>query len=308
MKISHILVDMDPTREDQPALEKGTFLAKVFNATLELFLVDYHSGLVSNWFLDNKVLEKAKAGYINSKKRWIGTYLEDASLENIDIRADVRWHKPIYQGVIEKAKDCKADLVIKSTHRHPGINKIFFTPNDWQLLKRCPMPLLLCKKETSPSYRNIMAAIDPLRSHNKPEGLNRTILQTTQTLSERLVAVPHVMHCYEPINRDLLAGVGISAHGLGVPTEDHEAYLRNLRQANKEKFKECLKDYQFDEKRQYLEKGIAYKTIPETVVKHKIDLLIVGTTYRNGFLGSTIEKMLDDIDCDVLALKNRVFY
>ena len=65
-----ILVDLDPTKEEQPALERGLYLAKQYGASLTLFLVTYNRGLVSNLFFDSEQLEAAKRGYLNSKRKW----------------------------------------------------------------------------------------------------------------------------------------------------------------------------------------------------------------------------------------------
>ena len=135
MKINHILVDMDPTKKQQPALSRAILLAKKFNTSIELLLIVYNDDLMSQWFIDDERLELNTKSIMAPHKLWLESYVKEVTDAEIPVTVDVRWHTPIYEGIINKIKDSNADLLIKSTHQHPTINRIFFTPNDWQLLK-----------------------------------------------------------------------------------------------------------------------------------------------------------------------------
>jgi len=39
------------------------------------------------------------------------------------------------------------------------------------------------------------------------------------------------------------------------------------------------------------------------VEEQKIDLIVMGTSYHSGLIGSTIEKILDEVNCDVMAVR-----
>ena len=307
MNIKHILVDMDPTNDQQPALTRAISIAKRFNATIELFLVVYNSSLMVQWFYDEEQLEKVKQEYLKSKQRWLDTFVSQVVDAKVPVTADVQWHKPIYEGIIQKVKQSNIDLVIKSTHRHPAINKIFFSPNDWQLLKTCPVPLLLAKQDSSKDFANVMAAIDPCQSHGKPEGLDKIILDTTTELSQVISATPHAAHCYEPIELNLWQGVGMNYPGYGVALIEHGDYLEESRKHQNDRFDSILSNYTIADSNKHLVKGEPDKLLPEIVEDYDIDLLIMGTTYRTGLLGSTAEKILDSVHCDILAVKPEGF-
>ncbi len=303
MKVKHILVDMDPTQAEQPALTKAIILAKEFGASIELFLVDYHNGLVANWFFNERRLEELKAAYLASKKRWLDSYVNQVVDAGISVSTDVSWHKPLYEAINQKVVESHADLAIKSTHRHPTVNKIFFTPNDWQLLKTCPVPLLMVKSHTANNYRNIMAAIDPSQSHDKAQCLDKIILDTTQALSVKLSAVAHVAHCYQPVDMQLWNAAGLNEYQLDIPVPDHQKYLEQLNQHHIDEFTQQIKNYNFAKENQHIEAGFVSSQLLKIVDKQQIDLIVMGTTYRTGLLGSTVENLLDDINCDILAVK-----
>ncbi|PCJ49030.1 MAG: universal stress protein [Gammaproteobacteria bacterium] len=307
MKINHILVDMDPTKKQQPALSKAIILAKKFNASIELLLIAYNSGLMSQWFIDDERLEAIKEGYISSHRRWLDSHIKQVIDAHIPVTIDVRWHTPIYEGIIKKIKDSNADLLIKSTYQHSKVNKIFFTPNDWQLLKVCPIPLLLTKAETADEYTKIMAAIDPTQSRGKPEGLDKVILDATTSLAQTLSASAQVAHCYEAVELPMWPGVGTSpvdiGLAIGLSPMDYEEYIKQLNAHHTELFEQMIANYDFPTESKHLVEGKASETLPQIVDDNNIDLMVIGTTYRRGLLGSTAEKILDNINCDIFAVK-----
>ena len=307
MNIKHILVEMDPDTEHQPALEKAIALAKTFNATIELFLVVYNKSLVIEWLWNDEQQEEAMSAYIQSKKRWLNSYVDQVVKSEISVSTDVSWHKPLHQGILKKIASSNADLLIKSVAHPRTLEKILFTNDDWQLLKTCPVPLLLVKQTSQSDYQHIMAAVDPTQSHDKSEGLDKVILGTTMELSDVFSATPSVAHCYEPIDIQLWQGVGFYAPNLGLTFENYNDYIDQMTSTQNKQFEEMIEKYDFNEDNVYLESGSPVYLLPELVENHKIDLMVVGTTYRTGLLGSTVEKILNNVNCDILAVKDADF-
>lgn len=306
--ISKILVCLDPNRDEQPAFERALYLAKAYDASIELLLVTYNRGLVTNLFFNSNELEAAKQGYVNSQKRWVESYLDRAEDANIKRTYTVVWHKPLYEAVISHAKEIKADLVIKSTHHHPMVNRVFFTPNDWQLLKSCPVPLILAKSSTQASYQKVMAGIDPSHSHSKPETLDSLIVQSSLSIADKLAAECHVTHCYAPLEYQLWSDIGM---GMGVgmgPTDftmgedNYNDYVDELKQGLQKGFEDVVKAFKLDDDKLHLVEGYPEKLLPELVDELDIDLLALGSVYHSGLVGSTAEKILDQVNCDVLSI------
>lgn len=306
--IKKILVDLDPTKEEQPALQRGIYLAKQYGASLTLFLVVYNRGLVSNLFFNSEQLDAAKQGYINSKKRWVNTYLESAISEGVNADIDIAWAKPIYEAINSKAQDEDYDLVIKSTHHHPTINRIFFTPNDWQLLKTCPKPLILAKTKQDNQYLNVMAAIDPSNRHKHSQALDPAILRSAREMASSTDAKAHAIHCYDPIAYQLWTDIGIGmGAGMGpadftMGQDNYDQYIEQLKKVNEETFTKAVDEVNFPKEHLHLEEGYPESILPALVKEHNIDLLVMGTSYHSGLIGSTIEKILDDVSCDIMAV------
>ena len=70
-------------------------------------------------------------------------------------------------------------------------------------------------------------------------------------------------------------------------------------------------DFSLDDRRVHMLNGDPGQVIPRLVAKEKIDLLVMGTIARTGvpglLIGNTAERMLQAVDCSVLAIKPRDF-
>ncbi len=303
-----ILVCLDPDREEQPALKRGIYLAKAFNANIELVLVVYNRAIYTNHLFSKEQLNTAQQGYIQSQKRWVKTYQQEVIEQGISCELDVVWHKPVYEAINNKAKQIKASLVIKSTHEHPAVNKIFFTPNDWQLIKSCPCPLILAKPSTKNAYKTLVAAIDPALNHDKPATLDHKILLTASQLAKVIKANLNITHCYDPIGYQLWSdigfgmGAGIGVGDLNFNDENYQVYLNDLKANAKKLFDKVVDEYQFNEQQLHLVQGYPEELLPRQVKALNVDLLVLGSVYHSGLVGSTAEKILDQVDCDILTV------
>jgi universal stress protein E len=307
--IKKILIDLDPTKEKQPALERGIYLAKKYEASLTLFLVVYNRGLVASLFFDSEQLEAAKTGFVNSQKAWLESYYSAARDQGVDCDMKIVWAKPVYEAINKQANDGNYDLVIKSTHKHPTMEKILFTPNDWQLLKTSKVPIILTKSGANPVYANIMAAIDPSNRHDHSEQLDPKILRVTREIAGGVDAKAHAAHCYDPIAYQLWTDIGVGmGTGMGpadftMGQDNYDRYIDQLKEDNEKTFNDAISAVNFPKDNLHLEEGYPEQILPNLVEGNDIDLLVMGTSYHSGLIGSTIEKILDDVSCDVMAVQ-----
>ena len=303
MKIQHILVIMDPTIDEQPALFRAIEVAKRFDASIELFLVVHHSALTPRWFNQAHPKEQIINHYLKTKQRWLDTYLSQVTQENISVSSEVRWYKPLYAEILKKITECHADMVIKSTHQHPALERLFFTPNDWQLLKSCPVPLLLAKCSDTAVYKNIMAAVDLKKIEDEHTNLDKAILDSTAMISEYFNAFAHVTHAYDPIGHELWPTMDSGIFGLDMSIYNYQLYQDQQHEYHKNEFAHLVEHYGFEDENTHLVHGIASTQLIDLVNDSDIDLLIMGVRLHSGFVGTTAEKILDEVNCDILAIK-----
>lgn len=296
---THILVNIDPMSAEQPALDRGIALAKASNAELELFMAVYQNSIVANWILNEAQLELAKQHYMDKEASCLEQYAQRARDAGVKVKTDIWWHKPLYEGIIKKAMQAKADLVIKNTHLHPKVNKLFFSVNDWQLLKACPVPVILAKARGG-EYQKVMSA---LSLSDEPNAMDSAILNTTEGMSQLLSAEAWAAHCCEPIGMEVWQGFGLYQGGLTADIPDWTDYIRELENRQRLAFDYALSHHKVAPEHRIFKQGQAAEFLLDVVKEKDIDLIVMGTTYRSGFVGSTVEDVLDGLECDLMAVK-----
>ncbi len=308
--VSKILVNLDPDTDVQPALDKAIYLARSYRAEVHLLLVAYNRSLITNHFFSQKQLKTNIETYVKSLGRWVRSYVNDVENEDIKCTYQVVWHKPLYEAILQQAEEINADLVMKSTHHHASINKVLFTPNDWQLLNNCPVPLILAKSKTRNQYENIQAAVDPSDDAVETARLNQQILCASQNICEKLQAKAHAIHCYDPIGYQLWSdiglgmGVGMGPTDFGMGEESYQEYINHFKITIEKKFKDTLANYNIDDDNLHLIEGYPEQILPKAVDKFDIDLLVLGASHHFALIGSTAEKILDYLHCDILSIRN----
>jgi universal stress protein E len=301
--IKNILVVMDSASDHQAALVQAINIAEKTSASIELFLVVYNRQFVSHWNFNQAQLAALKKDYIAAKTRWLTTYLTEVKALNIVGNIEVVWHCDISCAVLAKVAGTDFSMVIKSTKQYSTMSKIFFTPCDWQLLEHCKVPLLLTKNISNDSYKNIIAAVDPEKKYDKADRLDTEIVQAGLAIAELFDSQTHICHCYQPIGIELWQGMSSVGMDHSLINGDFNAYSDAVKNHHKIIFDELLNDYAFDEKLIHLVAGSTEYELPNLVKSCQADLLVMGMANNGKFIGNTIEKILDNVECDILSIK-----
>jgi universal stress protein E len=82
------------------------------------------------------------------------------------------------------------------TGRHPARWLLAYT--DWELLRLCPIPVLLVKNRRLYHRPRVLAAVDPAHAHAKPSNLDRQILRAGAQLVHALHGELHALHALLP--------------------------------------------------------------------------------------------------------------
>src|SRR5690606_31109198 len=176
MANKRILSIIDPTTDDQPAVERAAQLAKSLGATLELFICDYDQYLAGGRLFDSKSLEKARQSLLKNHRARLEKRAAPIRADGVHVDVDVRWARPLDQGIVRKVMDTQPMLVVKDTHYHVALRRSLLSNTDWNLIRSCPAPLLLVKPRPVASPPTVLAAVDPVHEHDKPAELDRAIL------------------------------------------------------------------------------------------------------------------------------------
>ena len=196
------------------------------------------------------------------------------------------------------------DLVMITPRKKAKFKEMLFGTRTMHLMRKCPCPVWAIKPTSSKQYTRILAAVDAVPEENKETLLNRKIMELATSLarSERKSEL-HIVHCVQQFFEKRIRGRTIlnqeEADILNSETRNiHQQWLTNLTEKfNLRKIKHKI----------HLLAGEPDELIPELVNKNSIDIVVMGTVSRTGlsgfFIGNTAEKMLQELDCSVLAVK-----
>lgn len=298
MKDKKILVVVDPTSAEQPAVERAAWMAEQLSARLELFICDFDpeidAGSSSTVWIDQPVRENMLSR-LKEKLESLAVPLRERGL---DVAIDVAWNHPLVEGIVSKVEDCQPWLVAKDTHYHNVLKRTILSNTDWHLIRTCPVPLLLVKPQPMADKLKVFAAVDPMHTHDKSAELDDDIVNLGKTVAEGLGGQLHVVHTFSMpfVTSDIPEGA---------PMADLK---ENVEQQHRTAFAEFLSRHVIAQDRAHLEEGAAYKKLPEITEREGAGIIVMGAVSRSGidkvFVGSTAERVLDRLPCDLLIVKS----
>ncbi|MGH8278682.1 MAG: universal stress protein [Gammaproteobacteria bacterium] len=223
------------------------------------------------------------------------------SLRHDGVKVDTRvyWGHPIAAYRLLMILIEQPLMVIKDVNEESRAQQLLFTPEDLDLLRECPAPLMLVRSSARALPRSILAAVDPLDEHNRPHELNSHVLKIANRLAMQCSAQLDVVHAFEYIPPPMdPSGVG------WMPDFNLPEELRGL---HLEELKKLAAEFGVPASRLHMLDGRPARVIAEFAAAHGADLVVMGTVQRNFLqrlaLGSVAEGLLQHLDCDVLALK-----
>jgi universal stress protein E len=298
--INNILVIVDPTAKEHPAVEKAARLAQALKARLELFLCDTRASREAR--LSAQVRSGAGAAPFSAKALVEGL-AEPLRARGLDVATETECTDPLHAALVERTKRTSADLVVKDTHHHTVAQRTFLTNTDWNLIRGCPVPLLLTKETTWSAPPRIVAAVDPSHTNDKPAALDHCILEQSSALAKAIHAELHAVHVYVPLAIIAAATVASAPLTVAVTPED----LQREEAARWKQVRDLAKEYGIVDARVHLHAGGPGEMLPRMARELHADIVAMGAVSRSGlkrvFLGSTAEDVLERLPCDALVVK-----
>lgn len=302
-EISRILTVVDPTASEQPAMHRAAWLAKKNGAELELLVCYYNEYLSGDRLFDSPSLEKARNEVIQSHENHLEKLAEPLRADGVVVKTTALWDHPLYEGIVRQAVESGADIVVKDTHHHSVVARALLTNTDWNLIRTCPLPLWLVKRQDFAETPVFVAAIDPMHQHDKPAALDDEILHISKALSDVVEGELHAFHSYDP--RIAVATATANAYiPVSLPFDEIE---QQMHEDHQKRFKEITDFHKIEDGNAHLVAGLAHEELPLIAENLKADVVVMGAVARNRwkrlFIGATAERTLEHLPCDLLIIK-----
>jgi universal stress protein E len=295
-----ILAVIDPTAEAQPALERAAWLAKSLGAAVELFICDYDQG---GGRLDSASAQRARERLVDRHLERLRSLAGTLERQGIPASVEARSERPLDRGIVRKVVEARPMLVVKDTHFHPALKRSLLSNTDWNLIRSCPAPLLLVKPAPSPEAPTVLAAVDPLHEHDKPADLDKAILAFAKELSSALRGRLHVLHSFD-IGPMLASIAGTPAATMAVPIEEIAA---GAEAEHRKALTALLGGFGIEGGNVHLDPGVPHEALVQRAERIRADFVVMGAVSRSGlkrvFVGSTAERVLDRLPCDLVIVK-----
>ncbi len=291
-KLDSILVILDKPKHAQTALVRAKSLAEATNAHLHLVSFAWLAMAEEKDVFDAHQRRAMKKAVLDERKVWLRQQVLDNKLMAADVSTEVVWTDDIAGWVQDSVADGKTHLVIKSVHHS---KTLMHTPLDWDLLRRCGVPLLLVSTKRKRKSGNVLATLDLRNSDRKHQVMNLRVLDAAKRFAE---LGGGKMHCvsaveYSVVLRDL-------------DIIDVRKKHKEAKQRSAHLLEALLEPYDIAKARVHMPAGKVGQMVNSVARKIDADLLVVGSSAHRRLgevlIGSSAEKILSRANCDVLAV------
>lgn len=301
--MNKMLVVIDPTAASQPALDRIANLPRPVTAHVMLLICDYEPTLSSGYPLPAAVVATARESTLARHRRRLEALAAPLLARGLDVHVDARWDYPLHEAIIRKAVEWEADLVVKDTHQHSVLRRSIFTNTDWNLIRHCPMPLLLVKPRGLGHIPCVVAAVDPLHPRDKEASLDDRIVASAKELAHLLGGQTVLLNTFgvSPV-------IMTPATGLAIPVAlPIDGLTAKLEENYTHAVRALAKKHGIPPERVHVLEGHTRELLVSSADELRADVVVMGAISRSAlerlFIGSTAEAVLDKVHCDVLIVK-----
>ncbi|MDR2214423.1 MAG: universal stress protein [Nevskiaceae bacterium] len=303
-RIKQIVVAIKtPSSRRQPPMQKAAQLAKATGARLLLFHAITQPLMIDAWSMDGVSLQDVQKRWKASVMKQLEKLADGLRTDGVTVECNCTWDFPAYEAVVRFAEKNKADLIVAERTESKRLMPWLLRFNDWELIRRSAIPVLLVKRTTPWKKAAVLAAIDPLHTFAKPAKLDTAILDEATWLAEAMGGALHVVHAYP--------GAPTSMPLRGVSADLSQSIEKQAATSARKALDAELEGRNIPKARRHLVAGHPVDVVPKTAKKVRAGIVAMGAVSRSGIkrlvIGNTAEQVLDALPCDVLVLKPSTF-
>ena len=301
-----LLVVIDPTVDQQPALEKAAALANKTGHELVLLGCVYDPYIAGDRFFDGSDLKDLRSGLMNETLTNLEKLANSHRNTGLEVACRAVWDTPLHEAIVREAIQFQPDIVFKDAHHHSMLSRALFTNTDWHLIRECPSTLWLAKQSKVAEREIVMAAVEPTHQHDEPAALDQKIIEQAKVLSALFDDSPHLVHVYNvPTEAVISAYAPVPA--LASPPIDYADNVNQVKKHHAEALEKLARDAGLPEGRVHLRQGYPAELLPDLAKELNAGVVVMGAVARSRLkrvvIGSTAERTLDRFSCDIVVVK-----
>jgi len=296
--LNSILVATDTQLEDQSIVSAAAAVAKHHGASLMIVDVIQDLGWAARLSIQN--LEHVR----NSLHQVAGEKLN--ALAEIVREQGVKVETKLLEGktsvsIVREVVSGQHDLLVAVGKGDKSRRHGVFGQTARQLLRYCPRALWLMPSGVPPTFKHVLACVDTSSEDPVDAELNDKIYTLAAAISEQQGSQLSVLHAWNMVDEAVLSA--------RLNNETVDKHLADEADYRKRLFDKFLKQLRASVRPQdvHMIKESPPKAVSDFVAKENVDLVVMGSVGRSGLsgllIGNTAEKILDGIECAVLAVK-----
>jgi universal stress protein E len=292
-----ILAVIDPQSKEQHTMQRALSIADKTGAKIVALSCIYDKSFDMTAVLTSDERFNMKQAMMEQAKLKLEALAKKLKCES-RVELIVAWEKKLHESVVNACNEHHCDLIIKSTTKHGLLSSTIFTPNDWHILRKSPVNVLLVKPHDVQENSTIVAALGVSARDDVHVSLSDKVAENAHGLSELLDSEVHFANSY----------TGAPIHiAVEVPNFSPEVYNSSVEERHIKKVQELGHKYKLDNANIHVLEGLPEDVVPNICKKHNAGLLVIGSVGRQGLsaalLGNTAELIIDAVECDTLVIK-----
>ncbi|MFA5938204.1 MAG: universal stress protein [Sinimarinibacterium sp.] len=281
----HILVIADRDTQPAHALKRAVALAGAADCRISLIGFT-HERLGA---VDADSAQQLEDALLRQRERQLRAL---AAAHGARIETQAVWEKHLAPWISAQVVGLGADLAIKTGHRSESWH---YTPTDWQLIRDCPVPVLIVPERPWRKRGSVLAAVDLGTRLASKRALNLKVVRSAREFADRLGSPLHLAYAvpFSQALRDLGA----------VEPRTLVAAAR----AQGKTFEAQLAAAGIGIDGLHIKAGIPEKVLASVAADVQAQTVVLGCMGRKAtagkLIGNTAERILRYVRTDVLALK-----
>lgn len=261
--VHKVFAVLDPNRLVQPALEKAEWVAARNKSMLSLYCCVYDANAEPDSDAQRLLVELTTS--------WVERLADKPRRQGLEVEitveSDPAWRKAITRAAA--AEDI--DLVVKTASPHGSLRRRLTETSDWTLLGDSRHPVLLVNPSLSTNTKVVLAAVKLNPNDETHAALNKSVVDWAHRIAEALEADLHAVTVYR----------------------GEEIYY------DRQKFADSCR---LPRNRVHAAEGVAYEGIAEVADRIGAGVIIVGAARDAPGVGATAQRVIDEVDADVIVI------
>lgn len=300
-RLENILVVIERGAELYPEIERAAELAEASGARVHLFVREYHAVLYWHYLFGKRGDKISQAAYEREAQAWVDDQVAALEDQGVSASGEAVWARHIYTAIQDRIREIQPDLVIKGAHDgSTKVGRSLYNTTDWQLMRHCPVPVLLVKYQSRAQQGAILCAVNPAHPEESHYGLDDHIMAGGQFMSEQLGRPLHIFNSFQSPGEEVAPPIAIEAGS-------YQKYLDEYRREHDRALNEFVARYHLPDANVHRSDGDPSVGLPELAARLPATMVVMGVVSRSALpellVGHTAERVLDRLECDVLAIK-----